>query len=905
MGKKTILRIAEGLELSKAFETNLEMYLGKFQIERYSPVPDFTKSYLSRMESLDRAFHFIIKTIELRESPEWLETYANWCLKHYSFLVQDKGYCVGGTNPDTLQPLLFEYTTLIISALLHYYPWKPEPIDLSVSTMFTSKQKEFVIELLNKAEQYVLTLEGRGDLATLIATDIHETPHFILQLEKQLAPYTPQTLHELVEIKNNPLITSPSWFRKLPSDLQIYIHFCASLGLNFEEIISNFNEFNFKWHELLIKQYAMEADLPLINSDYIPGWFSDLSPIHQELMKLLCATDPRISGINKQLVDFRDKTMGLSQRTKDYSLDSDLAQLGTLPYWSLILKGFEQRFLKEILISTDSVEEAVSFAPSRSRRVPWLPNLCEHLLHVLDERGISTISYPSRLRSSHLASRDVVNFPPIIGLLHAKRNLEKIKSLSLDNPLMVQTLISPVKPLKSYIPDYELDEKRKTVVALLKKETRSPIFSTNHPFNIAKLLYPTDSADPDCNYLLNFAKIMLLAKEIPPIENELDLAEIEDAVQTAWARLKGRKSEGEIAKSLTSRNETLTNQLIDIFNTHEGLLNKVSDWQHQFASMIYSHKSAIEISPEGWKPSLDDLEKLVEEYYAVLYFGAATFGDYNGRELFLSSLENLIVMHINGISYGSCVSGKDRKAIELIHTDAMLIYRMKYGVWPSLSHSERERENFVKIVGDLYLSRHAHTHAGQNAPGSEGIKSPKSYWPEDIATYLKKRRGEESLGYDDRLASNNEVNKIGKIKDNLRLSFGPGLMTALKLSPDKLTAILDELKILGEERSFFRKLTFIPISMSLHSSPTGIANIQEILNKPVKTRAGNVYKLAEIFYTLNNRPKDSPWRSPKTQQMYNIILDLYQAKDPNSQAEAVLESLGKIKHAAFKANTCS
>ncbi|MDI1352797.1 MAG: oxidoreductase, partial [bacterium] len=125
-------------------------------------------------------------------------------------------------------------------------------------------------------------------------------------------------------------------------------------------------------------------------------------------------------------------------------------------------------------------------------------------------------------------------------------------------------------------------------------------------------------------------------------------------------------------------------------------------------SLLLCHKAS------QYLDEYPELQFLLDEYKRVLVspMGSATFLDYDGRELFLISLEQLIILTLKGYSYGSCVSGKDRKAVELIHTDAMILYKDKYGQWPKYGSPKEheERINFVSLITQIYLSRHQQEH---------------------------------------------------------------------------------------------------------------------------------------------------------------------------------------------------
>ncbi|HAT1793418.1 TPA: oxidoreductase [Legionella pneumophila] len=304
---------------------------------------------------------------------------------------------------------------------------------------------------------------------------------------------------------------------------------------------------------------------------------------------------------------------------------------------------------------------------------------------------------------------------------------------------------------------------------------------------------------------------------------------------------------------------------------------------------------------QKYASSKPGLQALIDDYKAVLEspLGSATFWDYDGRELFLSSLEELIILNMGGYSYGSCVSGKDRKAVELLHTDAMILYKAKYGNWPKfgIPKEKQERVNFINIVVDLYISRHQHELAGQNAPGSEGIKTPDWYWPNDIAEAINERLGtEKALAYDDRLATDNEVKNISK---DLRSFFLPEnelhcLLIAKQLGEKMCTMLYDVLSaLINEERRFQKsskdswKLRWFS-DKDVSSTPTGILNIREVMHDE-NSGNDNVLRIGKIFAAVLNRPESDSSRTTATNSVYDRIRKLLQPLSSESTLQTLAE----------------
>ena len=124
------------------------------------------------------------------------------------------------------------------------------------------------------------------------------------------------------------------------------------------------------------------------------------------------------------------------------------------------------------------------------------------------------------------------------------------------------------------------------------------------------------------------------------------------------------------------------------------------------------------------------------------------------RPFFQSSLEQIISDKLGGVGSGSCKSGKDRKGLETLHTDAMLIYQSRYGSLPRYDDQGAARERFVEICVELYMSRHQHEIASQNSPGACGLKELKNILPKDIREAI----GEKELSEANKYGSLNKVN---------------------------------------------------------------------------------------------------------------------------------------------------
>lgn len=273
-----------------------------------------------------------------------------------------------------------------------------------------------------------------------------------------------------------------------------------------------------------------------------------------------------------------------------------------------------------------------------------------------------------------------------------------------------------------------------------------------------------------------------------------------------------------------------------------------------------------------------ELKRLLEIYNKVLEsgYGTATVLEYLcglGRELFISSLEQLIVLTIGGYSYGSCVSGKDRKAIGIIHADAMFLYFLKYGDWPLFEDTYENRMNFISIVADLYISRHHHEHAGQNAPGADGIKTPYEYFPADIAAEIQKRLGVDTLNNDDLMATNNEIREISKGSAKTEILSPADILVcdlvSRQLGEEKCTQLYNALSWAFNDMTKFETTGWGPTLFMGSSIPQGIREIEAFITSKC-TGENNVTRMNGIFKIILARPSENGSRTPATNTVYRI-----------------------------------
>jgi hypothetical protein len=316
----------------------------------------------------------------------------------------------------------------------------------------------------------------------------------------------------------------------------------------------------------------------------------------------------------------------------------------------------------------------------------------------------------------------------------------------------------------------------------------------------------------------------------------------------------------------------------DIEHQEDSLTDQIKAHQEQLATL----KNSLPVFYDK-KEMLSDV---LEDYKAILNspLGTSSVFDYTGRELFLSSLEQLLFITQEGFCSGSCVSGKDRKAIELIHTNAMLLYKYIYGCWPKFNDHSVNRVRFVTLVADIYCTGHQQTLAGQNAPGADGIKTVDAYFPKDICTEINLRfEGGIRTELDDILATDNEVKNIFFQSKLEEIPSGKlaSIMIACQLGTalchdlyDALTYLIDQQTLfINHKKDVFRLWDNDPSTRN--NLPLGISTIHSLIHS-LSAGTSNVHRIAKIIDIVLDRAEKDGVQNGTTNAVYKGILGLKQ-----------------------------
>ncbi len=407
----------------------------------------------------------------------------------------------------------------------------------------------------------------------------------------------------------------------------------------------------------------------------------------------------------------------------------------TLPQWYKIMPQSEKELFFHTFRkakNTADIGRKIQSISSKHRSIPGLANYSKHIFVVMKSDG-TVVTQDQRDRSSHISSRDVFESGKKLGQdvtqlaeQMTEQNVEQVINTRLESqvaslvaarkkqglsndtvitvPVLMQTLITPVVP-EMFRPDKTLHNNKNAVIAKLKQAEKSKTRTVTLPDG-TKVKVKIEFIST--NHPLNpwrYASFVATAQE-----KKYDIDE--NAEVTAG------KENDESIKKLILLLKKYHSQSYDlkILAVREALIN--------------AFKSSRKIQD---------------------------------RELYLSALEELAVGLMHGIPYGSCVSGKDRKGIETIYTDAMRWYLDEYGTIPPSYETppSKARQEFVRMFTDLYVTRHLHENAGQNAPGADAIKDPMGYLPDDMLDSIIIATNNKNIHQQsDAIASLNENDKL-------------------------------------------------------------------------------------------------------------------------------------------------
>lgn len=735
------------------------------------------------------------------------------------------------------QKKLVNYTADLINTIIANYLW---PAHRSLNRHQTA------VALLNTADLYVIMQEGRANLATLLQIDAEEDvassstakqSHWLLLHDRQHFPFCELTMEEFVRIK------------------------------------------------------AMET--PFIT----PSWFRELTPHLQSYFYKAAHLTTNIGFLKIHLNSLLLEWKKLLE-TRRYIIQGDLQliaiddDLTRLPDWFRCLSLEQQQMVKRM------VHSKITLAEFEGR----LKELSSSLTLIAKDHSSSFVAHLPHLRSLpywylllsddeqrllNFSLRKTDNLYDAVSFLSSRlRTLPGLSNLAEHSTMFLDEQGNIIKP-------HYIRVRSSHICSRAVLDLPPEIIRLHAERNLEHILRFGDNKPALIQTLISPDRITYNVLGMPDYPLYYELAQVIQSVQHR--------------RQIFYPNHPYNiARMVYLTYGSNPQCNALLEHAERFYSEAYDHVNTDKSRGLLSEEELNDLQFLINEYRSVLNseMGSATWKEAwnkRGRELHLSALEHLLTFIFKGLAYSSCVSGKDRNWINIAYTDAMLIYREIYGSWFGFKDEAMKRTQFMTIFGQLIISRHGDEHAGQNAPGAEGIKHPVDYMPGDgpgiIHHLLNLLPGARCpLEIADKLASNNDVDEIINSAQQINIEMPKFEIAAQKLSEESRKQFLDQLQeTLGDEEFWLRqRKNRYPLQDRIITprAPQGIETLKNIFK--ARLSMNSMTLLARIYQGVDTRPEKESLRSEATQKLYGAILYLLKAEKPEDVLSEVLERIQSI-----------
>ncbi|NQY43339.1 MAG: hypothetical protein HRT87_08355 [Legionellales bacterium] len=250
------------------------------------------------------------------------------------------------------------------------------------------------------------------------------------------------------------------------------------------------------------------------------------------------------------------------------------------------------------------------------------------------------------------------------------------------------------------------------------------------------------------------------------------------------------------------------------------------------------------------------------------------------NNLFLASYEQLIISQLGGVGFGHCKSGKDRKGLELMHTDCMLIYYHKYGKLPK-SHDDQK---FIDIFVDHFRSKHQQLLCEYNAPGCQGIVNLKDTLPKSLYKAIKK-----DAKLNQRNAKLNKP-KFKKMKDYLTDTIFTSKKRKHYNKNYKNLTDNTSFEIPKIEKLKRRKISSYQKLSDLHNSQTSVQENVEVYPTQVEILRSEDFK-KQFENSVNYFSTNFNISNPKFEQQGNLLKCTYQNESNISELTIGVEAI--------------
>lgn len=606
------------------------------------------------------------------------------------------------------------------------------------------------------------------------------------------------------------------------------------------------------------------------------------------------------------------------------------------PLWFRSLPSWEQQALSQRIQSGRAaglhIETIVAGLPTTKRKYPGSANYWKHVQLIYDAGG-NLLDDSWHIRSGIYEPYDIpgnkavdeqerlrltkINIEQII-LSHIKDCITRREALwgilpegdPIHVAISLQTLLSPssfdqsrfastnsLKMIETKLLAaselLESQEFKNKLNELIGCSVELSLISNNHAINLYKTEWHKNSFYRLCSK-----------------ERKQDNEQAKIAILTSCKYFLSSLSKQTIEDSYISK-PVLSSAIENCVNALEktdlaDLDSQLSYLQSQYVILDRIDKTKLLVKTADTDPkklaALKELKKLTNLHLISLalkhYLSLQNRSDNNGRHLilFLASYESLIVDLIGGIASGTCKSGKDRKAIELMHTDAMRQYFHCYNRLPTYYDTEEQRLDFCEIFAEIFLSRHHQTIAEQNTQGCAALKETYNTLPDDIKlaiNQLIKRRKivipgfENIFDYETFVAKNNKTKislstkgqsieqmiqkKLTAAENTVQtiqaeVTSSPQTARKLELTvKSEIQVITDLIKLLEQNAPHMNNATFKALNAGLNRVKNmfmrlakTIGNILAKRNGFFKTRSNNKAKDTQDAPKISNHPRSKP-----------------------------------------------
>lgn len=423
----------------------------------------------------------------------------------------------------------------------------------------------------------------------------------------------------------------------------------------------------------------------------------------------------------------------------------------------------------------NNFEDKLGSIPCTIRKFPGMTNFSNTVQLIFDEKG-HCVDESVRTRSSIVVPFEVkdkaerkrltdMNIDQLIDS-HQHRVQQTAELWDIDpkrvkTPVGLQTLVGAISPKLAKIAkkfgrkDKEgemmlvADEAGKEFNKRLKDHPNFSLIRSNHPVNAIRGL-----AD----------KLKLTGRKK---DNTKAFFDHFDATVTFLESIKEKFHDESCAEAIDNLRQMCNSRDFDKLNLEE--------IDSTFQKLIADNFIQNEPDPLKAQTKLRKLSLLSEalQGYGDLTQDPPEHNTDRNYPLMRASYEQIIIEAVGGINTGSCKSGKDRKGLEINHTNSMREYFQLTGRLPRHDDNKIYRKQFVDIQARKMMTDHQSRNAALNASGCHGLKRIEKNLPKDVIAAIRETEVNAMLEEADALMIEAGVNRFDRstYKTMLKAAF--------------------------------------------------------------------------------------------------------------------------------------